>query len=241
MKKFFTAIVVLLIVATVAAVACAQFVVPNALKNYLINKVTELTHAQEVTLQLTALPNAKIALGYVDSLHCTADDATIGDLNLRRAVLDGSTLKIDIKEIIFPTEGISREEHTNRCLTSAGALELSGVITEEALRNFLARKVDQLKDPQVNMSPEGITASAKVKILGREADVQIGGQIIAREGDLYFQMLNLNVENAILRRVNLDRFLGDFNLTEAVKMPFGLQFRTVEMRNGEAFVKATRN
>ena len=241
MKKVFTAIVVVLIVAAVAAVACAQFVVPTALSNYLKSKVIDLTHAHEVTLQLNALPNAKISLGYVDSLHCTADDATIGDLNLKKAVLDGSTLKIDIKEIIFPTEGISREEHTNRCLTSAGSLELSGVITEDALRDFLERKVDHLKDPQVTMSPEGISAAAKVKILGREADVQIGGQIIARDGDLYFQMINLHVENAILRRVNLDRFLGDFNLTEAVKMPFGLQFRTVEMRQGEAFVKATRN
>lgn len=241
MKKILTVIVVVLIVAAVAAVACAQFVVPNALSNYLKSKVIDLTHAHEVSLQLNALPSAKISLGYVDSLHCTADDATIGDLNLKKAVLDGSTLKIDIKEIIFPTEGISREEHTNRCLSSAGSLELSGVITEEALRDFLERKVDQLKELKVTMSPEGITASAKVKILGREADVQIGGQIIARDGDLYFQMLHLNVENAILRRVNLDRFLGDFNLTEAVKMPFGLQFRTVEMRQGEAFVKATRN
>lgn len=241
MKKIFTVIVVVLIVAAVAAVACAQFVVPNALSNYLKSKVIDLTHAHEVTLQLNALPSAKISLGYVDSLHCTADDATIGDLNLKKAVLDGSTLKIDVKEIVFPTEGISREEHTNRCLTSAGSLELSGVITEDALRDFLERKVDHLKELQVTMSPEGIGASAKVKILGREADVQIGGQIIARDGDLYFQMLHLNVENAILRRVNLDKFLGDFNLTEAVKMPFGLQFRTVEMRNGEAFVKATRN
>lgn len=241
MKKVITAIVVVLIVAAVAAVVCAQFVVPNALSNYLKSKVIDLTHAHEVTLQLNALPSAKISLGYVDSLHCTADNATIGDLNLKKAVLDGSTLKIDIKEIIFPTEGISREEHTNRCLTSADSLELSGVITEDALRDFLERKVDHLKELQVTMSPEGIGASAKVKILGREADVQIGGQIIARDGDLYFQMLNLNVENAILRRVNLDKFLGDFNLTEAVKMPFGLQFRTVEMRQDEAFVKATRN
>ena len=91
------------------------------------------------------------------------------------------------------------------------------------------------------MSPEGITASGKIKILGREADVEIGGQIVARDGDLYFQMNHINVENAVLRRVNLDKFLGDFNITENVKMPFGLQFRTVEMRQDEAFVKATRN
>ena len=237
MKKFLAVIVVLLI----AAVAFVQFAVPRALTNYLKDKVTTATKAQDVTLSMDALPSAKLALGYVDKVHCTAADATIGELNLKRAELNGTTLHIDIKEILMPTEGISREEHTNRCLTSAGSLELSGVITADSLRDFLAQKVDQLKDLQVTMKPEGITAEARVKILGREADVQIGGQIIAREGDLYFQMNHINVENAILRRVNLDKFLGDFNLTEQVKMPFGLQFREVKMQEGEAFVKATRN
>ena len=237
MKKFLAVIVVLLI----AAVAFIQFAVPRALTNYLKERVSTFTKAHEVTLSLDALPSAKIALGYVDKLHCTADDANIGELNLKQAVLYGTSIHIDIMELLMPTDGISREEHTNRCLKSAGNLELNGVITADGLRDFLAQKAEQLKGLQVTMTPEGITAEAKVKILGREADVQIGGQIVARDGDLYFQMNHINVENAILRRVNLDKFLGDFNLTEQVKMPFGMKFREVQMRDGEAFVKATRN
>ena len=234
-------IVVVLIVAAVAAVACAQFVVPNALSNYLKSKVIDLTHAHEVTLQLNALPSAKISLGYVDSLHCTADDATIDELNLKQATLDGTAIHIDVKELLMPTDGISREERTNRVLRSVDKLELSGVITAEGLSDFLARKVDRLQNPQVVITPEIVSASGKVKILGREADVQIGGKIVARDGDLYFQMGDLNVENAVLRRVNLDKFLGDFNLTENVKMPLGMEFKSVEMREGEAFVTASRN
>ena len=237
MKKFLAVIIVLL----VAIGAFIQFAVPRALTNYLKDKVITLTKAQEVTLSLDALPAAKIALGYVDKIHCTADDATIGELNLKQAQLDGTAIHIDIQELLMPTDGISREEHTNRCLKSAGSLELGGIITADSLKDFLARKVDQLNGLQVTMAPDGITASAKVKILGREADVTIGGHIIARDGDLYFSMNSINLENAILRRVNLDKFLGDFNLTERVKMPFGLQFREVEMHDGEAFVKATRN
>ena len=239
MKKFLAVIVVLLI----AVGVFFQFLVPKALTNYLKGKVTEATHAQEVNLTLDALPAAKIALGYVDKIHCTAADADIGELNLKHVELNGSSIHIDIKELLMPTEGISREEHTNRCLKSAGSLELSGIITADSLRSFLMQKVDGkgLQNLDVTMTPEDIKAAGKVKILGRDADVEIGGQIIARDGDLYFQMNHINVENAILRRVNLDRFLGDFNITENVKMPFGLQFRTVEMRQGEAFVKATRN
>lgn len=237
MKKFLAVIVVLLI----AAGAFIQFAVPRALTNYLKGKVTELTGAQNVTLKLDALPSAKIALGYIDKIHCTADDATIGELNLKAAELEGSTIHIDVKELLMPTDGISREEHTNRVLRSAGNIELSGIITADSLRDFLTKKVDRLDNPQVVITPEIITAAGKVKILGRDADVQIGGKLVARDGDLYFQMGDLNVENAVLRRVNLDKFLGDFNLTENVKMPLGLKFTDVEMREGEAFVKATRN
>ena len=237
MKKFLAVIIVLL----VAAAAFVQFAVPRTLTNYLKDKVTIATAAQDVSVSLDALPSAKIALGYVDKVYCKASDATIGELNLKQAELNGTTIHIDIKELLMPTDGISREEHTNRILKSASTLELSGIITADSLRDFLANRVEQLKDLQVTMAADGITASARVKILGREADIQIGGQIIAREGDLYFQMNHINLENAVLRRVNLDKFLGDFNLTERVKMPFGLQFREVEMRESEAFVKATRN
>ena len=237
MKKFFAALIVLLI----AVGAFAQFAVPKALTNYLKDIVSRVTATQEIALTLDSLPAAKMAVGYVDALHCTADDATIGDLKFKQAALDGSAIHVNMKELLFPTDGISREEHTNRCLQSAGSLELSGIITAEALQIFLGEKVSQLKEPKVTMTPEGITAAAKVKILGRDADVEIGGQIIAREGDLFFHMTHINVENAILRRVNLDKFIGDLNLTKSVKMPFGLQFRTVEMRQNEAFVKATRN
>ena len=237
MKKFLTVIVVVLI----AAGAFIQFAVPKALTNYLKGKVTELTGAQNVALTLDALPSAKISLGYIDRLHCTADDATIGELNLKQATLDGTAIHIDVKELLMPTDGISREERTNRVLRSVDKLELSGVITAEGLSDFLARKVDRLQNPQVVITPEIVSASGKVKILGREADVQIGGKIVARDGDLYFQMGDLNVENAVLRRVNLDKFLGDFNLTENVKMPLGMEFKSVEMREGEAFVTASRN
>lgn len=237
MKKFLALVVVLLI----AAGAFIQFAVPTALTNYLKDRVIFFTKAQEVSLMMDSLPDAKIAFGYVDNLRCTASDATIGELHLKKVHLEGTTLNINIKEIVFPTKGISREDHTDRCLTSAGSLELSGVITAESLSQFLAEKIDRLEDPKVTMTPKGIAVASSVKIINRSTNVQIGGQIVARDGDLFLNIDNVNIENAILRRVNLDKFLNDLNLTKSVKMPFNLKFRTVEMREGEAFVKATRD
>lgn len=237
MKKFLALVVVLLI----AAGAFIQFAVPTALTNYLKDRVTFFTKAQEVSLMMDSLPDAKMAFGYVDNLRCTASDATIGELHLKKVHLEGTSLNINIKEIIFPTEGISREDHTDRCLTSAGSLELSGVITAESLSQFLAEKIDRLEDPKVTMTPKGIAVASSVKIINRSTNVQIGGQIVARDGDLFLNIDSVNIENAILRRVNLDKFLNDLNLTKSVKMPFDLKFRTVEMREGEAFVKATRD
>ena len=122
-----------------------QFAAPRAVTNYLKGKVTDLTKAENVYLSLDSMPSAKITLGYIDKLHCTADDATIGELNLKQAILDGSSIHIDVKELLFPTDGISHEERTNRVLKSVDSLELSGIITAESLRDFIAQKASDLK------------------------------------------------------------------------------------------------
>ena len=65
MKKFLALVVVLLI----AAGAFIQFAVPTALTNYLKDRVTYFTKAQEVSLMMDSLPDAKIAFGYVDGSY----------------------------------------------------------------------------------------------------------------------------------------------------------------------------
>ena len=208
--------------------------------NLLKEKVLSATAAQAVELSLSSSPNARIALGEIDKLHCTATDGKIGELFIKEMTLDGEKIKLDVPEILFPDKEISSQEHFNKILISADKLELNGIVNEENLKEFLMSKADKIDNLELKISPEEVSATGQVKIIGRTADVELAGVIIADEGDLYFRMTRLNVRNAILRHVQLDRFLGDIKIIERDKLPMGLTFHSVELREGEALLSAAR-
>ena len=142
-------------------------------------------------------------------------------------------------ELLFgdKTQRKSVEEY----LQSIGKVKMTGVITEDNLKKFLQNKVSQLENLQLKMTPEQITATSEVSIMGRNADLELSGTIIADGGDLYFHMTKLNAKNALLRHVHLDRFFGDIKIASAEKLPIGLRFESVELRDGEALLTAARN
>ncbi len=234
MKKFLALIAVLAII----LFGLLEIVLPKVLTGVLKDQVSEITAAQETDLEVNSSPYAKIAFGEIDGLHCSTGAGRIGDLDVRSMSLDGEKIMLDIPEILFPSQDLSSHEHANKILRSAGKLELKGVVGEDDLKSFLERKVDKLQNLEIKMTAQEITASANLKILGRNADVDLAGIIIADEGDLYFRMTRLNVKNALLRHVQLDKFFGDLKITDRVNLPLNLKFDSVELRDGEALVVA---
>ena len=117
---------------------------------------------------------------------------------------------------------------------------MTGIISEDNLKNFLEKKVSHLDNLQLKINPESITATSNLTILGRNADLELSGIIIADGGDLYFRMTKLNAKNAILRHVHLDRFVGDIKIASADKLPIGLKFDSVELQEGQAMLSAVR-
>ncbi len=236
MKKFFVLVAALAII----LFALIEVVMPQILTGVLKDKVSEFTASQEIELNVNSSPYAKIAFGEIDGLHCSSGAGRIGDLDVKSLSLDGEKIRLDVPEILFPDQDLTSREHANKILKSAGKLELKGVVDEDDLKSFLERKVDKLQNLELNITPQEITASANVKIMGRTADVELAGTIIADEGNLYFRMTRLNVRNSLLRHVQLDKFFGDLVITEGVNLPLNLHFDSAELRDGEALVVAVR-
>ena len=234
MKKFLIFMAVLLLI----LFGLLQFVLPGTLAKVLEEQVTGVTGAQEVDLNLSSSPNFKIIAGHVDKVHGTASFGRIGDVDFKELSVDGENVQVDISELLFPTEGISAQEHTNKILKSVDKLEMHGIITAEDLKNFIAKKVDRLDNAEVKISPEGISATGQIKIMGRTADIDMAGLFIADGGDIYFRGTNLNVKNSLLRHVQLDRFLGDVKILDAENLPLNLQYDSVELREGEILITA---
>lgn len=236
MKKILAAILILAIAVAVAA----EVILPRTVASFLQDQIIKSTHAQEVTLNLQSFPNAKILIGYVDKVYATANNADIGDLNFQALTLNGEKLNIDVSEIISPTQNLNDRQRTEKILKSAQSVELSGLVTEDGLKNFLEKKVDEMNSANIKITPQEITVTGQFKVLGRMADVDVAGNFMVIGEDIYFRATKLDVRNTLVRNVQLDRYLGDVKVLESSQLPIGLKFSSVQMKDGEILITATR-
>lgn len=236
MKKILAAILILLILLAVTA----EVILPRTVASFLQDQIIKSTHAQEVSLNLQSFPNAKILIGYVDKVYATANNADIGDLNFQALTLNGEKLNIDVSEIISPTQNLNDRQRTEKILKSAQSVELSGLVTEEGLKNFLEKKVDEMNSANIKITPQEITVTGQFKVLGRMADVDVAGNFMIIGEDIYFRATKLDVRNTLVRNVQLDRYLGDVKVLESSQLPIGLKFSSVQMTDGEILITATR-
>ncbi len=228
-----------ILIALVALIA--QIVLPQILTGMLREQVVRLTASQEVNLSLDSSPRFMIAAGQVDSVHCDAANGKIGDLETASLVLDGDNIKVDMPAILFGLKDGKRSFAIDEVLKSVGNVELKGTVTEDNLKKFLMDKFSQLEELEIKMTPDGINALAKARILGRAASVDLNGQVIVDGGDLYFHATGFNIHNALLRHIQLDNFLADLKIVDADQLPLNLQFTNVESQDGQTLLTAVRN
>ncbi|MBR5914235.1 MAG: LmeA family phospholipid-binding protein [Selenomonadaceae bacterium] len=236
MKKFLAAILILVVVIAVAS----EIILPRVVTNLLKEQIVKATHAQEVELILDATPNAKILIGDVDKIYGTASRSKIGDVPFEALTLDAEKISVDISEIISPTPSLNDNQRADKILKSAGRIELSGIVTEEGLRDFIEHKVDKLDKAQIKITENEASASGQIKVLGKTADVDIAGNFFLDDGNIYFRATRLDIRNTLVRNVQIDRYLGEVKILESSQLPIGLKFSSVQMRDGDVLITATR-
>jgi hypothetical protein len=233
MKKFLILTVILLAL----IIAAGGLVLPRMVESVIEQQIVNSTSSTAVDVSLTSTPNFKIAMGKIDKIHATAAAGRIGEVAFKNLTLDGESITLDVMELLFPNKDLSAQQRQQNILKRANKLELRGVITEDELKTFIATKDKNFENTQVSIRPEGAAATAKVKFLGRTIDLDIAGTFLAQNGDVYFHMTHLN-SNSILSRVNVDTFLTDIKILDSSKLPLGLKFDSVELREGEAVITA---
>lgn len=233
MKKFLALIAILLVMLA----ALCEVVVPRTVAGILEEQIVNATSATAVDVSLSATPNFKIAMGDIEKIHATAAAGRIGEVDFKNITLDGEKIRLDVMELLFPNKELTAQDRQKKILKHANKLEMRGIITAEEIKNFIAVKSDKFENAQVTITPESAAATAKVKFLGRTIDLDVAGNFIVNNGDIYFHVTKLN-SNSILSRVNADSFMVDVKVLESAKLPLGLKFDSVELREGEAVVTA---
>ena len=238
MRRFLIVIGILFLILA----GLTEIVLPHTLSTMLEQKIAQLTYSQQVDLSVDSSPRFMIAAGRVDKIHGQVKNGRIGELDTSDLTLDAQNVKVNMLSLLFGDKVDANGKHktVDDYIQSIGNVKMTGIITEENLKNFLKIKVSQLDNLELKITPEAINATSNVTIMGRSADIELSGIIIVDEGDLYFRMTKLNVKNAILRHVQLDRFFGDVKIVSADKLPIGLKFDTVELKEGQALITAIR-
>ncbi len=210
-------------------VVFGEFVFPRLATSTLQARLENQLASSDVELALSSAPECMIALGRIDTIHAVAHDARLGEVRISELAMDGKKIHLDLRDLL---------ENDHLALQSAENLELKGIITEENLRVLISRKVEQLENVEVRLSPQEALVTAQMKVFGRVAEAELRGIVLEDSGSLYFRMTSFHVRNVFPGKLDLGNFFGDIPLVKPEKLPLGARFDEVVMQDGCVTVSA---
>lgn len=221
----------ILIGIVVLAAAFCQLLLPGIIGGNLANRIKEAARAENVTANVRAMPGFMLLAGQMDNLDVVVDNAWLGDIQVSRLTLHGKNLQVDYSAL---------DSRDGSAIQSADNLELTGVITQQALQDMLVKKMEKVDNLHVQMDTDKISATGQVKLLGRMADITLEGKVLPENGGLYFHMTRLDIRNAVLGQAVLGNFFGDILIFDLYDSPIRAEIDDVQQQAGQVTIKAVR-
>lgn len=221
----------ILIGIVVLAAAFCQLLLPGIIGGNLANRIKEAARAENVTANVRAMPGFMLLAGQMDNLDVVVDNAWLGDIQVSRLTLQGENLQVDYSAL---------DSRDGSAIQSADNLELTGVITQQALQDMLVKKMEKVDNLHVQMDADKISATGQVKLLGRMADITLEGKVLPENGGLYFHMTRLDIRNAVLGQAVLGNFFGDILIFDLYNSPIRAEIDDVQQQAGQVTIKAVR-
>lgn len=221
----------ILIGIVVLAAAFCQLLLPGIIGGNLANRIKEAARAENVTANVRAMPGFMLLAGQMDNLDVVVDNAWLGDIQVSRLTLHGENLQVDYSAL---------DSRDGSAIQSADNLELTGVITQQALQDMLVKKMEKVDNLHVQMDADKISATGQVKLLGRMADITLEGKVLPEDGGLYFHMTRLDIRNAVLGQAVLGNFFGDILIFDLYNSPIRAEIDDVQQQAGQVTIKAVR-
>lgn len=221
----------ILIGIVVLAAAFCQLLLPGIIGGNLANRIKEAARAENVTANVRAMPGFMLLAGQMDNLDVVVDNAWLGGIQVSRLTLHGENLQVDYSAL---------DSRDGSAIQSADNLELTGVITQQALQDMLVKKMEKADNLHVQMDADKIGATGQVKLLGRMADITLEGKVLPENGGLYFHMTRLDIRNAVLGQAVLGNFFGDILIFDLYNSPIRAEIDDVQQQAGQVTIKAVR-
>jgi hypothetical protein len=187
--------------------------------------------AENAQVAIEAMPAAKLLFGKMDTLSINAQNALVGQIRVDNLDLQGKNVQVNMNDLLFSKK---------LRFDAAQSLVLKGTIKEDALVAALQKKVEKLKDVEVEITPDAVQIQGNVPLAGRKIEVSIEGTIRAQDGGIYFHMRKTSIHNAILGKAVLGSLFEDIMLADLRTSPFQLEATDVVQKNGEIDITLSR-
>ena len=220
----FSAIIIILIV-------FSQWLLPGLLEKQAEAMLASRLQAGTATVSLSTQPGILLLGGRIDRVDATAENAVLGQLRVSSLALEGENVDVDVRSL-------AAEQRLQVRL--ADKLVLRATVKASDLAAVLAKKVDKLKDVEVDITPTAVRIKGSVPLAGRTVEVNIEGAVTAKDGGLYFHMRQVQIRNAILGQSLIAGLFDDILLTDLRTSPFQLEAAEVVQKNGEISIMLQR-
>lgn len=227
MRKGLTIFSLILII----LIVFSQLLLPTIAAKTLQSRLTMVSKARAMQVQVSAMPAVLLLFGQIDQLDIAAEQAMLGQVRVDSLRLTGRNVSLPVDVMVSGQLAVR----------AADELNLSAVVTADDLLELLQRKVDKLQNAEVTIAPELITVSGQAKILGRMADIRMEGQVLEEDGNIYFRMTKLDIKNAILGKALLGNFFGDIMLVDLKKLSLPVELDDVLQQDGQVVLTASRH
>ena len=210
----------------------SQLLLPTLAEKTAQTHLMTRTKAESASVSLHTTPFVLLLLGQVDTVNMKAENAMLGQVRVQELELRGENMRVDLSAL-DSTDGSA--------VKRADKLELRGVVSADALRELLQKKVERLQNVEVTIEPETIRVTAQAKIAGRMADINLEGRVLGENGGIYFRMTKLDIKNAILGKAVIGNFFGDILLVNLNQLPFRTELDDVVQKDGQVEITASRH
>lgn len=219
-----SAIIIILIV-------FSQLLLPGLVEKQAEAMLNSRLQAETSKVSLVTQPGILLLAGRIDNVEATAENAVLGQLRVSSLALEGKNVEVDVRSL-------AAEQRLQVRL--ADKLVLRATVKAGDLATVLAKKVDKLKDVEVDINPAGVQIKGSVPLAGRTVEVNIEGVVMAKDGGLYFHMRQVQIRNAVLGQSLIAGLFDDILLTDLRTSPFQLEAAEVVQKNGEISIMLQR-
>ena len=219
-----SAIIIILIV-------FSQWLLPGLVGKQAEAMLNSRLQTETSKVSLATQPGILLLAGRIDNVEATAENAVLGQLRVSSLALEGENVEVDVRSLVA-------EQRLQ--VRSADKLVLHATVKASDLAAVLAKKVDKLKDVEVDIKPAGVQIKGSIPLAGRTVEVNIEGAIMAKDGGLYFHMRQVQIRNAVLGQSLIAGLFDDILLTDLRTSPFQLEAAEVVQKNGEISIMLQR-